>query len=83
MTKERKRLPEVHAQSSKPITDPNNNKNNTISSIRDMKNSGQLYSFILYTTSAESTPPRKTDDAITELGSIKAKPEEKKFKQLA
>ncbi|KAL6736482.1 hypothetical protein Aduo_006832 [Ancylostoma duodenale] len=58
------------------------NKENTKFSIQDMKGSDQLYSFILYTTKAKSTTPRKADDAITELGNITATKGEQ-FKQLA
>ncbi|EPB69309.1 hypothetical protein ANCCEY_11604 [Ancylostoma ceylanicum] len=81
MVEERRGFPGMHAQSSKPIT--NSNKKNTISSINDMKSTNQLYSFILYTTTAKSTEPKKAMEAIRKLEGEPADSSKKEFNQTA
>ncbi|EYC44149.1 hypothetical protein Y032_0470g2028 [Ancylostoma ceylanicum] len=59
------------------------NKKNTISSINDMKSTNQLYSFILYTTTAKSTEPKKAMEAIRKLEGEPADSSKKEFNQTA
>ncbi|EYC37287.1 hypothetical protein Y032_0809g2457 [Ancylostoma ceylanicum] len=57
------------------------NINNTRKAIEAMRNQTFQYSFILYTNTARSTPPRKALDAITILASIEPDMGAEKFNQ--